>query len=113
MTRAMGSAEQDEVQPAIACKLSEAQLCGRRDELMWDVFAHCQGVTELHDGYEFTFPGGDELTERVLSLVLQEMRCCPFFRFELVIEPEAGPITLRLRGGAGVKEFIEGVLLQA
>jgi hypothetical protein len=35
-----------------------------------------------------------------------ERKCCPFFKFEIELEPESGPVWLSLTGRAGVKEFI-------
>ena len=35
-----------------------------------------------------------------------ERRCCSFFRFQLEFGGEAGPVTLRLTGREGVKDFI-------
>jgi hypothetical protein len=41
----------------------------------------------------------------VAEWIALERRCCPFFRFQLDVEGETGPVWLRLTG-AGVKEFL-------
>ena len=36
----------------------------------------------------------------------QERRCCPFFDIDLRVEREGGPLSMRLTGRPGTKEFI-------
>src|SRR5947209_4324192 len=89
----------------IACLLSGAELA-RRGEEVGDLFQAVEQVSELADGYAFRFPGSAADTQRLLEFTLSERSCCPFFTFELVFEPQQGPIWLRLRGSAAVKEFV-------
>ena len=89
----------------IACTLSGSELA-RRGEEVSDLFKAVEQVSELADGYAFRFPGGDGVAIRLLEFTLSERSCCPFFTFELGFEPDQGPIWFRLRGGAGVKEFV-------
>jgi hypothetical protein len=35
-----------------------------------------------------------------------ERRCCRFLRFDLTVEPDAGPVVLDLTGPPGTREFI-------
>lgn len=90
----------------IACNLSEPELRLRRETLASDIFRDVQQVAELTDGYSFSFPGDDAWAGRLLEFITFERRCCPFITFELLFEPGQGAIWLRLRGAAGVKEFI-------
>ncbi|HET6261648.1 MAG TPA: hypothetical protein VFG99_05345, partial [Chloroflexia bacterium] len=92
---------------AIACRLSEAELAIREEELARDIFSNCQEVTELADGYAFRFAGDGEWAAKLVEFIAMERKCCPFFTFELGFEPQEGPIWLRLRGPEGVKAFIE------
>ena len=103
----------------IACKLADEQAQKRREELSRELFAGCEKVKELDDGYEFVFPGGAEWATRIVGFLTEERECCPFFAFEMVFEPYRGPISLRIRGPKEAKEFIEegivyaGVLVEA
>ena len=90
----------------IACLLSEADQARRGAEIADRLFAHAAETRELADGYAARLPGGDEWFDRVAAFVAAERRCCPFFRFEIVSEPDGGPIWLSLRGEPGVKEFV-------
>jgi hypothetical protein len=92
----------------IACELSEGGQRSRREEISRELFSGCKDMRELEDGYEFVFPGGEEWIERLARFVAEERECCRFFAFELLFEPELGPVSLRMRGPAGTKEFLAG-----
>ena len=64
-------------------------------------------VHELPDGYEFDFPSDTKTFALLAEWVEQERRCCPFFDIDLRIHPEGGPVSLRLTGRKGTKEFIK------
>ncbi|GAC1385436.1 MAG: hypothetical protein NVS4B7_09000 [Ktedonobacteraceae bacterium] len=91
----------------IVCSLAEQDLVKRRAELAVDIFKNVQQVQELADGYAFRYPGAVAWATKLTEFITFERACCPFFTFELIFEPEQGPIWLRLRGGEGVKEFIQ------
>ena len=91
----------------IACSLTEAELARREEELSNELFQHVEQVQELPDGYAFRFPGDADWATKLTQFITFERDCCPFFIFELTFEANHGPIWLHLRGGAGVKEFIQ------
>ena len=90
----------------IVCNLSEAEFALRGAEITEDIFSSCEKVEELADGYAFRFPGDEGWAARLLKFVIEERKCCPFFTFDLVFEPQEGPIWLKLRGDERVKLFI-------
>ena len=90
----------------IACKLTNEEQHKRREELSRELFSGREGTRELEDGYEFVFAGGADWAEKLVSFVVSERECCPFFTFELIFEPEGGPISLRVRGPEGAREFM-------
>jgi hypothetical protein len=92
----------------ISCELSEGGQRSRREEISHRLFSGCKYVRELEDGYEFVFPGGEKWTEGLLRFIVEERECCRFFAFELLFEPDLGPISLIMRGPAGTKEFLAG-----
>jgi hypothetical protein len=59
---------------------------------------------ELGDGWEFRLRDGASLAG-VAEWIALERRCCPFFRFQLDVDGDTGPVWLRLTG-PGVKEFL-------
>ena len=92
----------------VACELSEGGQRSRREEISRELFSGCRDVRELEDGYEFVFPGGEEWIEGLARFVAVERGCCRFFAFELLFEPNLGPVSLRMRGPVGTKEFLAG-----
>ena len=59
---------------------------------------------ELSDGYAFRL-SEDASLPAVAEWIALERKCCPFFRFQLDVDGESGPVWLRLTG-AGVKDFL-------
>lgn len=86
--------------------LSDAQRT-RYKELTAKLNNSRQSVKELSDGYAFRFKAEPELIMEAAEFIIYEKLCCPFFNFELVVEPDANRLWLRLRGQNGVKEFIK------
>jgi hypothetical protein len=66
-----------------------------------------KSVRELDNGYEFEFPGDPATYQLLAEWAIQERLCCPFFDINLQLEPEGGPLWLRLSGRQGIKEFIK------
>lgn len=60
---------------------------------------------ELADGYLLTIDRRSIPVPELAEWVADESRCCPAVDFHLEL-PAFGPLTLRLDGGADVKEFI-------
>jgi hypothetical protein len=88
----------------IACKLTREELAERGSAVK--IFEESEQIRELDDGYAFCFSDNNNLAARLLAHILEERLCCPFFTFELVFEPNEGPIWLSLRGSAAIKEFV-------
>lgn len=97
----------------IACRMDA--LTGaersRRAELLALVRAHVREIRETDDGIAIRIEGERSLLAAVAEFVSLESRCCPFIRFQIELEAEAGPICLRLGGRAGVKSFLTQAFL--
>lgn len=63
-------------------------------------------VAELPDGFEFHFPSDKKTFELLAEWIDGERACCPFFDIDLRSQRETGPLTMRLTGRDGVKQFI-------
>jgi hypothetical protein len=64
---------------------------------------------EQADGYLFTLDRSHVAVAELAEWVADEARCCPAIDFQVEL-PAYGPLTLRLHGGADVKEFIAAEL---
>lgn len=60
---------------------------------------------DLADGYLFTIDRAHISVAELAEWVADESRCCPAVDFHVEL-PAFGPLTLRLDGGADVKEFV-------
>jgi hypothetical protein len=49
----------------------------------------------------------------IAKMIVAERECCPFLTFELVAQPNMGPVIVRVAGPAGTKEFLKTVLCKA
>jgi hypothetical protein len=89
----------------IACTLTGAEHA-QRQQAVRDLFRNVDTVQELPDGYAFRFPSDDYAFTSLAEFIAVERRCCPFFTFALIAEPDGGPLWLHLRGSAEIKAFV-------
>ncbi len=59
-------------------------------------------------GYAYRFDA-DALAD-VARWAANERRCCPFLTFVLELEPDGGPLWVRLTGPDGTREFLDAEL---
>ena len=71
------------------------------------IFASVQEVQELQTGYALRLPNETDLLQTIVAFISYERLCCPFFRFGVEVEPEQGPVWLRLTGAVDVKPFLQ------
>lgn len=91
----------------IVCQLTDTALVARRQNILENLVPKIQEREELADGYAFSFPATEDMAQELLTLVLLERQCCPFFQIELIFTADNGATWLRLRGEEGAKNFIE------
>lgn len=91
----------------LACDLSALDDPAAHKEESAVLFESYEGVEELDDGYALRYPATPEWTRQIAAFIQGEQQCCPFFRFELVVEPGKEATWLRIRGDAQVKAFME------
>src|SRR5687767_2738657 len=91
-----------------ACDMTaiEASKRGQHMATIDELFRGTVEIREQPDGYAFRLPNEPEVLLKAAEFVALERLCCPFFGFNLEIEPEGGPLWLRLTGREGVKPFI-------
>jgi hypothetical protein len=95
--------------PPFACNMLALNAEGRKRhiEVTKQLRAATKEELELSDGYGFRFSSDQTTILLVSEFIARERLCCPFFRFEMVVEPEDGPLWMRLHGAEGVKDFIK------
>jgi hypothetical protein len=95
----------------VACCLSNEELRTREATLLAQFKSALLTTEELSDGYLFRIPGDKKWLAVAAELIAAERECCPFLRFELTAEPAMGPVTVRMTGPAGAKEFLKSILV--
>ncbi len=95
----------------VACCLSDEELRNREATLLAEFKSALVTTEELPDGYLFRIPGDKKWMAVAAELIVAERECCPFLRFELVAEPGMGPVTVRVTGPSGTKDFLESFVV--
>ena len=94
----------------IACSLTTTELRDRKARLLAQFNALIVETEELQDGYAFRLPGDGQWIRLIAELLVAERECCPFLTFEVVALPNKGPVTVRVTGPAGTKEFLRTII---
>jgi hypothetical protein len=94
----------------IACRLSDPELRKREATLLSRFKSSVLSTEELRDGYAFGILGDKEEMVLVCELILAERECCPFLTFELTAQPNMGPVSVRVTGPSGTKDFLKTIL---
>jgi hypothetical protein len=97
----------------IACSLTSAELGERAAVLLAQFRSALIETEELRDGYAIHVPGDSKWIALIAKMIVAERECCPFLTFELVAQPNMGPVIVRVYGPAGAKEFLKTVLCKA
>lgn len=99
------------MQKNIACDLtvfsSKERLTHETTSI--EIFKSSIERQELEDGYSFKYEYSIERFQLIANWITQESRCCPFFTFQLALEPAANKfeIWLTLKGGEQIKKFLK------
>ena len=90
----------------LACQIGmlDAAQRQRHQIVLRQLSQAVQAVQELPDGYALRFEADTCLL--AAEFIARERLCCPFFHFILDVEPDGGPLWLRLTGRTGVKQIL-------
>ena len=89
----------------IACTLTSSELQQRRATVLEKFRREITELTELDNGYAYSFSAQASLQDLGIMIDL-ERQCCPFLRFRVDVEPAGGAVRLELTGPPGTKEFL-------
>jgi hypothetical protein len=101
--------------PSLACDLTAIPADVREEHVITapQLFALAKEVQELSNGFAIRFANELGRFMAIAKFIENERLCCPFFNFGLEIEPNSGPLWLRLTGGEGVKEILHTTLFDS
>jgi len=100
--------------PSLACDLTAIPSDVREDHVVTapQLFALAQEVQELPNGFAVRFGNETGRFMAIAKFIENERLCCPFFNFVIEVEPNSGPIWLRLTGGEGARDLLQITLLE-
>lgn len=100
---------------SLACDLTAIPTDVREEQVLTapQLFSTAQEVQELSNGYAIRFLNEAGKFMAIAKFIENERLCCPFFSFGLEIEPNNGPLWLKLTGGEGVKEILQTTLFDS
>ena len=96
----------------IGCSLTTAELRERESTLLARFRSEVVETEELADGYAFGLSGDADSVRLVAELIAAERACCPFLTFEVAALPNIGPLSVRITGPVGTKEFVRTVICE-
>lgn len=93
----------------VLCTLSGEQLRARREGDLSALVKLARNCEWLPDGVRLEFAPTSETLSTMTRIVDAERQCCRFLRFEFVVEPDDGAMTLAVTGSAGAREFLKSL----
>ncbi|MEM8891121.1 MAG: hypothetical protein AAGD28_24295 [Bacteroidota bacterium] len=94
----------------MVCKLNGPELIKRKQALQKEVFSQMDSYEELEKGFLFRFTFEENFLIKLTDYMLAEKKCCPFFQYELKIQPHAEGIELAVSGEGEAKEMVRELL---
>ena len=93
----------------VACCLTDSEFRKREATLLAQFKRAVVATEELPDGYVFHVPGDKKSMGAAWEVIVAERECCPFLTFELTAHPNMGPVSVRVTGPAGTKDFLKTI----
>lgn len=92
----------------IACTLTASERRTREGDLLPGLVKLADLKEEIPHGWRYRF-SPDSIPD-IARAIENERRCCRFFRFQMVVEPDLGPVWLEVSGPPGTREFLAELL---
>lgn len=96
----------------LACNMAafNTEQRERHQAVSQQIFESVKEIQELSNGYAFRLPMESSLCMAAAEFITLERLCCPFLNFVLEVEPNDGPLWLKLTGPEGVKQVLQAEL---
>ncbi len=90
----------------IVCSLTPDAIQAGRAGLLPGLAERATTREPIADGYRLSFAASSDALQHIARVVDAERQCCRWLRFDLVVPPAGGFVTLTLTGPAGAREFL-------
>lgn len=94
----------------LVCKLIGAEKMKKKELLKTEIFSQVKGIDELENGYILKFEDKDDILLKLTDYLMIEKECCPFFIFDLNIQPNSNGISLKITGQEGAKDMLKPLI---
>lgn len=97
----------------VACTLTEEQEAERSEEARSLLISRYIGYKDHEDGLEIRFEGADESLQAVAHFISNELQCCSFAEYQIIVAPPYEETLLTVTGPEGTRQmFREGLVEQ-
>lgn len=96
----------------VACTLAEEQEKERSEDVVSLLIEHYSGYEERDDGVNVKFEGADEALEAVAQFVSNELQCCSFAVYNIIVAPPFEETVLAITGPDGTAEMFHNGLVK-
>ncbi len=95
----------------VVCTLTEEQETERSAEVRSRLISHYVGYEDSEDGLDIRFEGTNESLQAVARFTSDELRCCSFAEYRIIVSPPYEETVLTVTGPAGTRQmFREGLV---
>lgn len=95
----------------VACTLTEEQEKERSEAVLSLLIDNYAGYEAREDGVNVTFEGTEESLEAVAQFTSNELECCSFAEYTIIVAPPYEETVLEITGPDGTSEmFQEGLV---
>ena len=96
---------------AVTCTLTEDEVPERSEEARSLLISRYQGYEDGDDGLEVHFEGTTESPQAIAQFISDELQCCSFAEYQLVLSPPYKETVLTITGPEGTRRmFREGLV---
>ena len=96
----------------VACTLTPTTIATRRAALLPGLWQRALERQDTPDGYRLRFDSSGETLHAIMATVDAERQCCRFLEFQLIVEPDGGPVWLALSGPPGTRDFLAALVAE-
>jgi len=91
----------------LSCKLTSSALRERKATVITSLKKKLVIKKDIPGGFEYIFPGSDEIIDELADFIKSERLCCDFFQFSLNISGDIKEARLSITGPEGSRRFLE------
>lgn len=96
--------------PDFACDLTVLDNPEAHKSSTLQLFEEVEAIEERDGDFAFRFAPSEGIVRRLGRFIEGERQCCPFFQFQLEVNPRRDPVWLYWGGGEQQKAFLRSEL---